>query len=217
MNPVVFINAAPGLAIRERESEKSKALSHAAKVSHGPRKQKSTRRAPKFNSVSLNRMPVLAPKSRNPTGSLIHGCVESQFQNANKAHSSNDSLLLNDYGQLRGLRIDPFGVISPYARAAFDYYTQIVVPSNAAIWKIFDIEAVVEHNFLQLVQSHLCAMPCILAPKIILDRARDPHGPVSDRFVQQHTLGLSRVREHLSRSECQVNASLILAVVNLAV
>jgi hypothetical protein len=162
-------------------------------------------------------MPVLAPKRRNSTGSAAYSHIDSEAQNAAEARQTVDSLFLNDYGQLRGLRVDPFGVVLPHARAAFDYYTQIVVPSNAAIWKIFDIEAVVEHNFLQLSQNEVCEMSAILAPEIILDKARNSDGSVSDRFVRQHTLALSKVREHLSRVDCQVDASVILAVVNLAV
>lgn len=139
------------------------------------------------------------------------------FQQAKMEQYISQSMFSNDFGCFRGMRTEPFGIISELAAPAIDYYSQVVVPSFSAVWKIFDVSSMVPQAFFEFFDTKVCLMALILPPRVITDGSWYPGKPMSESFLRAYNLALSRLRQQITDLGGRADASTLLAVNSLAI
>lgn len=221
---LTFIDSTPTLTERHRNVEKTRALSHAARVFHRGRKVTKSCEKPShqvlIESNEIDRLGTTTAISH----SAAHGSASCRVdqssgslkQLATSRTKTEEAFSCYDGGRFGGLRTDPFGIIPQCAQNAVEYYFQIVVPSYAVLWKIFDITPMVQKSYLELLHEDVSCRPMILAPALAIDPSWYPGKIPSRSFMKLHNQALQRLRRHLSQSQGRPDAAVVVAVCALA-
>lgn len=143
--------------------------------------------------------------------------VYPMFGRARMEEYMSQNIFSNDFGCFRGMRTEPFGIISELASPAIDYYSQVVVPSFSAVWKIFDVNSMVPQALFELLDTKVCVMAMILPPRVITDSSWYPGKRVSESFLRAYNLALSRIRQRIDELGGKADPPILLAVNSLAI
>lgn len=143
--------------------------------------------------------------------------IHEELRNDEVEELVSNAVFMNDFGCYRGMRTDPFGVFSKFAAPAVDYYSQIIVPSYTAIWKIFDVNSMVPQTLFELLDTKVCLLPMILPPKIITDPTWFPGKRLSQSFLEGYNIALSNVRQRIKLLGGRADAATLMAVNGLAI
>lgn len=177
--------------------------------------------APASPRSSLSPLSLASPASSESSNIIIE---EDDKPDIKKAYISallysdyESNLLSNDFGCYRGMRNDPFGQIAARAYPLVDYFTQRVVPSLAATFKIFNINNWTPHDFLRLVQNDDYFYAISSSTQFAFDVSRSPDEPFSQKFLTNHNIALLRLRRRLARQGGKADSVVILAVIALAI
>lgn len=142
---------------------------------------------------------------------------DQMFLTAEIERQVSQAMFSNDFGCYRGMRTEPFGVVSKHASPAVDYYTQVVVPSYSALWKIFDVNNMVTQTYLEFIDTRVCLLTMILAPKLVTDPTWYPGKPLDESFLTGYNKALSTVRQYINTLGGRADISTLVAVVGLAI
>ena len=119
-----------------------------------------------------------------------------------------------------GLRTDPFvsgpNLDSPLVALARDHFVLREAPSNAAVYKIFDVTSIYDQYMLELFQYEDYVACSIASTQSMIERLRDPEANLSPVNLLNWNIAIQRLRQRLLSPNTPVDGVTVLTVLLFA-
>ena len=135
-------------------------------------------------------------------------------------HASFEASPPNPFDCYSGLRTDPFlsgsSVDSPFVALARDHFVLGEAPSNAAVYKIFDVTSIYDQYMLELFQYEDYVACSIASTQSMIERLRDPEATLSTVNLLNWNIAIQKLRQRLLNPNTPVDGVTALTVLLFA-
>ena len=116
-----------------------------------------------------------------------------------------------------GMRTDPFGYIKTRSSDTIDYFAQLMAPSHAPVYKIFDVSNIFSHFLFELLQHDDYFYAATASTLVAMESSWRTGQTLPAKVFEYLKIAISRLRQRLGRSNGEADVVTIMAVQALAI